>query len=166
MPFLVITGVVGENITKYQGPTDMGSALAIVARLQGTRWADAFIRETPATGTIATWRLVNDALVDIGPLLLSGEHKIAVINAEANKRLAVAYPASEQIWDALRASQLIHKRAVQGQNLTAPELATLVAINTAMTFVDAIRTARLALIAGPDLTHADIVTNAAWPVQP
>ncbi len=94
---------------------------------------------------------------------LSGAAKTAAVNAEADRRLLLAYPMSEQIWGALRASQIIAKKAIQGQNLTQGETNTLTAIGTAMTFVDAVRTARLALIAGGNLTMAQITDNANWP---
>jgi hypothetical protein len=97
---------------------------------------------------------------------LTGDAKTAAVNAEADRRLLLAYPLSEQIWGALRASQIIAKKAIQGQNLTAGETSTLTAIGTAMTFVDAVRTSRLALINNGDKTMAQIVDNANWPAQP
>lgn len=104
--------------------------------------------------------------VTLSDPVLTGAAKTAAVNAEADRRLLAVYPQSEQIWGALRAAQLIHKKAVLGQALTAGETATLSAINTAMTFVDAIRTARLALIAGGDLTKVQIATHASWPASP
>ena len=97
---------------------------------------------------------------------LTGTAKTAAVNAEADRRLLLVYPMSEQIWGALRASQLIHKKAIAGQNLTAGETNTLSAIDVAMAFVNAIRTSRLALINGGDKTLTQIKDDAAWPSSP
>lgn len=97
---------------------------------------------------------------------LTGAAKDAAVNAEADRRLDLAYPETDQLWAALRASQLIWKKAVLGQNLTAGESTIMTAIDTAATFVNAVRSARLALIANGSLTTAQIAANANWPAQP
>jgi hypothetical protein len=97
---------------------------------------------------------------------LTGAALTAAVNAEADRRILLAYPLSEQLWASLRASQLIWKKAVGGTNLTAGENTTMVAIGTAQTFINAVRVARLALIATGSANTATIVDNANWPAQP
>jgi len=149
-----------NRVTKYARFDSLSAAEAHAARFGGFAHADI-------GGVGASW-IVDAAnrTVGIEEPSLSGAALVAAVNAEADRRILASYPMSEQIWGSLRASQLIHRIAVLGQSPTASETATLAAIGAAMTFIDGVRTSRLALIATGSLTLGEIRNDASWPVNP